>query len=241
MVLRLIGHIGRRQSSIFSSLSSYRPITLIQHPSPQRSPIQEWRGYVSEMRKSAFEDRIRRLIRNDIQYELDRSPLTQLVPKFKSFSIDERTGEQWIRLHKQFRENEEIKLEVTMFHVSVPAAKDGRLTTENDLELYISMVISIFKDEKSGILEFVCNVWPDSIEIDKVFMRDRDGMTGKPYLGPPFNDLDDELQTSLYDFLETRGINDELAVFLHKCMQHKSKNEYIRLMGSIESFVARKK
>ena len=56
-----------------------------------------------------------------------------------------------------------------------------------------------------------------------------------------FSDLDDELQTSLYDFLEERGINEELAVFLHKCMQHKSKNEYIRWMGSIESFVARKK
>ncbi|KAK1427218.1 hypothetical protein QVD17_15901 [Tagetes erecta] len=228
-----------------SSLSLYRPVTLI-HPQQQLSPFPfpfQSRGYVSEMRKSAFEDRIRRLIRNDIQYELDRSPLTQLVPKFKSFSIDERTGEQWIRLNKEFGPKEEIKVEVTMFQVSAPpaAAKDGAVTTANDLELYISMVVDIFKDEKTGILEFVCNVWPESVEIDKVFMRDQDGMTGKPYLGPPFNDLDDELQTSLYDFLEARGIDDELAVFLHKCMQHKSKNEYIRWMGSIESFVARKK
>ncbi|KAJ0939646.1 putative mitochondrial glycoprotein [Helianthus annuus] len=202
MFLRRIGQMGRRQSS--SILSCYRPlITPIQHPSPN----EQSRGFVSEMRKTAFEDRIRRLIRNDIQYELDRSPLTQLVSKFKSFSVDERSGEQWIRLNKKFGDNEEIKLE----------------------------------DEDSGILEFICNVWPDSIEIDKVFMRDQDGMTGKPYLGPPFHDLDDELQSSLYDFLESRGINDELVVFLHKCMQHKSKNEYIRWMGNIESFVARKK
>ncbi|KAD7116792.1 hypothetical protein E3N88_04060 [Mikania micrantha] len=234
MILQLLGCIGRRQSFIFSSHSSYRPITLIQLISQQS------RGYVSEMRKSAFEDRVRRLIRNDIQYELDRSPLTQLVPKYKSFSIDERPGEQWIRLNKTVGDNEEIKLEVTMFQVSAPPAKDGGVITNNDLQLYISMVIDVFKDEKIGVLEFVCNVWPDSIEIDKVFMRDQDEMTGKPYLGPPFNDLDDELQTSLYDFLETRGINDELAVFLHKCMLHKSKNEYIRWMGSIESFVARK-
>ncbi|KAM0035650.1 putative mitochondrial glycoprotein [Helianthus debilis subsp. tardiflorus] len=236
MFLRRIGQMGRRQSS--SILSCYRPlITPIQHPSPN----EQSRGFVSEMRKTAFEDRIRRLIRNDIQYELDRSPLTQLVSKFKSFSVDERSGEQWIRLSKKFGDNEEIKLEVTMFQVSAPPAKDGSLTTANDLELYISMVVDVFKDEDSGILEFVCNVWPDSIEIDKVFMRDQDGMTGKPYLGPPFNDLDDELQSSLYDFLESRGINDELAAFLHKCMQHKSKNEYIRWMGNIESFVARKK
>lgn len=241
MVLRLIGRIGRRPASLLSTHSSYRRITLIQHLSPHRSPIehnypQQSRGYVSEMRKSAFEDRIRRLIRNEIQYELDRSPLTQLVPKFKSFAIDERPGEQLIRLNKAFGDNEEIKVEVTMFRVS--ATKD---VTDNNPELFISMVVDVFKDEESGILEFVCNVWPDSVEIEKVFMRDQDGMTGKPYLGPPFNDLDDELQTSLYDFLEMRGINDELAAFLHKCMQHKSKNEYIRWMGSVESFVACKK
>ncbi|KAI3736835.1 hypothetical protein L2E82_26822 [Cichorium intybus] len=250
MFLRLVSRVGRRQTSFFPPHSAYRPITLIQHPSAHESSIennyidyvpQQPRRYVSLMRKSAFEDRIRRLIRNDIQYELDRSPRTQLVPKFKSFAIDERPGEQWIRLNKKFGEDEEIKVEVTMFRVSTPPAKDGSITTENDLELYISMVIDIFKDEENDILEFVCNVWPDSIEIDKVFMRDQDGMAGKPYLGPPFNDLDDELQTSLYDFLEIRGINDELALFLHKCMQHKSKNEYIRWMESLESFVARKK
>ncbi|GJR15336.1 mitochondrial glycoprotein [Tanacetum coccineum] len=239
MALRLIGRLGKKQSS---SLFNSRPITtLIQKNYPHQQQQQQLRGYVSEMRKTAFEDRICRLIRNDVQYELDRSPLTQLVPKFKSFAIDERSGEQWIRLNKKFGDNEEIKVEVTMFQVSTPPAKESDVTTANDLELYISMVIDIFKDEENGILEFVCNVWPDSVEIEKVFMRDQDGMTGKPYMGPPFDDLDDELQTSLYDFLEERGINDELAVFLHKCMQHKSRNEYIRWMGSIESFVARKK
>lgn len=73
-----------------------------------------------------------------------------------------------------------------MFRVTAPPAKDSVVTTDNDLELYISMVVDIFKDEENGILEFVCNVWPDSVEIEKVFMRDQDGMSGKPYLGPPF-------------------------------------------------------
>lgn len=70
-----------------------------------------------------------------------------------------------------------------MFRVSTPATKD---ITDNNPELFISMVVDICKDEESGILEFVCNLWPDSVEVEKVFMRDQDGMTGKPYLGPPF-------------------------------------------------------
>ncbi|KAL4559309.1 hypothetical protein LXL04_031447 [Taraxacum kok-saghyz] len=249
MLFRLVGRMGRRPTSLFSQ-HSYRHITLIEHPFAHRSSIennyvdyvpQQSKRYVSLMRKLAFEDGIRRLIRNDIQYELDRSPRTQLVPKFKSFAIDERPGEQWIRLNTKFGDDEDIKVEVTMFRVSTPPTKEGSITTQNDLELYISMVIDIVKGEENGILQFLCNIWPESVEIEKVFMRNQDGMAGKPYLGPPFNDLDDELQTSLYDFLETRGINDELAVFLHKCMQHKSKNEYIRWMETLESYVARKK
>ena len=37
------------------------------------------RYYMSEMRKSAFKDNILRLIRNEIQYELDRSPPKQVL------------------------------------------------------------------------------------------------------------------------------------------------------------------
>lgn len=87
MALRLIGRLGRKpSSSIFNS----RPITtLIQKNSPQQQQQQK-RGYVSDMRKTAFEDRICRLIRNDVQYELDRSPLTQVLcfyPFFFGFSF----------------------------------------------------------------------------------------------------------------------------------------------------------
>ncbi|KAI3710408.1 hypothetical protein L2E82_40188 [Cichorium intybus] len=46
------------------------------------------------------------------------------------------------------REDEEIKVEVTMFRVSAPPTKDGSITTKNDMELYISMVIDIFTDEE---------------------------------------------------------------------------------------------
>lgn len=52
-----------------------------------------------------------------------------------------------------------------------------------------------------------------------------------------FRELDDELQDSLYDFLEARGINDELAEYLHQYMKNKDKTEYIRWMETLKSFV----
>lgn len=53
-------------------------------------------------------------------------------------------------------------------------------------------------------------------------------------------DLDDSLQDSLYDYLETRGINDELAGFLHAYIRNKDKSEFIRWMGNVHDFVGPK-
>ncbi|CAL5444189.1 unnamed protein product [Camellia sinensis] len=195
------------------------------------------------MRKSALEGNILRLLRNEIQYELDRSPPSQPLSKFDSFIVDERPGEQWIRLNKKFGENEEIKVEVTMFDGSVPVKKTGNVATEEDVKLHITLIVDIFKGEGSDVLEFVCSAWPDNIEIQRVFMRRRDQMVGLPYnayMGPGFKELDDELQDLLYDFLEARGINDDLAVFLHGYMNNKDKTEFIRWMGTVKTFIEKK-
>jgi len=53
-------------------------------------------------------------------------------------------------------------------------------------------------------------------------------------------ELDDALQDSLYDFLEVRGVNDELAVFLHEYMKHKAKTEFVGWMERVKSFIERK-
>ena len=55
-----------------------------------------------------------------------------------------------------------------------------------------------------------------------------------------FRDLDDELQESLYEFLETRGIDDDLAIFVHEYMKNKDKTEFIRWMGTVKSFIEQK-
>lgn len=50
-------------------------------------------------------------------------------------------------------------------------------------------------------------------------------------------ELDDELQDSLYGFLEERGVDDELAGFLHAYMKNKDKNEYLRWMESMKTYI----
>lgn len=105
------------------------------------------------------------------------------MSEFDSFKVDERPGEQWIRLKGKYGENEEIKIEVTMFDVAIPMKKTDE---PDDVKLRVTMIIDVIKGKDDNILEFVCSGWPDSIEIRNVFTRGPDGIKDDTYVGPKF-------------------------------------------------------
>lgn len=232
----------RRQflSSSFSSSETFirclqqSPVCL-EKPGVTYVSLFQIRTYISELRRSAFEGNILRLIRNDIQYELERSPPQQPVTEFGSYIVEERPGERWILLRRKFGGNEDIKIEATMFDGSGPGKNSGE-----DIQLHITLILSISKDAGESFLEFVCSAWPDSVEIEKVYMRGHDQMHAQTYMGPKFEDLDDKLQDMLYEFLDERGINDELAVFLHEYMRKKDRMEYMKWLTNIKTFIEKK-
>lgn len=107
----------------------------------------------------------------------------QPVTQFSSFTVDERPGEQWIRLKRKFGENEEVKVEATMFDGSVPVSKANG--PSGDVLLHISLIVNIHKGD-GEVLEFLCSAWPDTIEITNVFVRAKDTKPSQPYFGPEF-------------------------------------------------------
>ncbi|EOA89736.1 Mitochondrial acidic protein mam33 [Exserohilum turcicum] len=58
------------------------------------------------------------------------------------------------------------------------------------------------------------------------------------YTGPPFNNLDEDLQILLEKYLEERGINTRLALFIPDYIDHKEQKEYVRWLNNIKTFVA---
>ncbi|XP_010472884.1 PREDICTED: uncharacterized protein At2g39795, mitochondrial-like isoform X1 [Camelina sativa] len=195
-------------------------------------------SYVSEVQRSAFEGNILRLIRNEIDYELDHSPPLLPPNSFGPFTVAERPGEQWISMKRKFGENEVIKIEATMFDRSVPTSKST--STEPEYILHITFIVNISKGGTGEGLEIMCSAWPDTIEISKLCIRKAIKSSPSSYGGPEFEELDDQLQDALYQFLEERGIGDELAVFLHQYMKNKGKGEYVRWMESVKSYVEQK-
>ena len=52
------------------------------------------------------------------------------------------------------------------------------------------------------------------------------------YAGPPFQNLDPELQSMLERYLDERGINEQLASFVPDYVDHKEQKEYVRWLES---------
>jgi complement component 1 Q subcomponent-binding protein len=52
------------------------------------------------------------------------------------------------------------------------------------------------------------------------------------YTGPPFGNLDEDLQILLEKYLEERGINTRMALFIPDYIDFKEQKEYLRWLGS---------
>ncbi|KAH0660630.1 hypothetical protein KY285_029241 [Solanum tuberosum] len=127
------------------------------------------------------------------------------VTKFNTFMVEDRPGEQWVTLRRKFGEDEHIKIEATMIDgaITVPKANDENLA--EDVRLHLSVLVDIWKGEGSEFLEFVCSSWPNSLEIQKVYLLRSDSSRALPYMGPNVKDLNSGFRDGLNEFLKARG------------------------------------
>ncbi|KAH7574076.1 hypothetical protein JRO89_XS03G0248300 [Xanthoceras sorbifolium] len=189
--------------------------------------------------KSPFEANILRILRSEIDYQSDYAPPHQPVTKFNSFAVEDRAGEQWMTMNGKFGDSEDIKIEATMFDGFVSVPRVGDDATGEDTRLHISVIVDISKRDGPETVEFVCSAWPDALEIHNiyVFSTSRDNKLVRPYIGPHFGKLSGELRRTLREFLEARGVNDELSVFLHEYMLNKDRIELVRWLQNLKYFV----
>ncbi|CAJ1972036.1 unnamed protein product [Sphenostylis stenocarpa] len=189
--------------------------------------------------KSPFDSNIIRILRNEIEYQQEYAPPHQPETKFNSFTVEERRGEQVVTINRKFGECEDIRIEATMFDgcEHVPACGDD--SSGVNVRLHLSLIVDISKGEGEDELEFLCSAWPECLNVEKVYLLKRGRMAARPYIGPDFRDLNAKVQEKFYEYLDARGVNDELAVFLHEYMMNKDRIELLRWMDSLTSFVER--
>ncbi|KAG8384664.1 hypothetical protein BUALT_Bualt04G0141500 [Buddleja alternifolia] len=184
---------------------------------------------------SPIESNMIRILRNEIKYQIDYAPPHEPVTEFDRFSVEDRPGEQWITLRGKSGDDESIKIEATMFDGSVIAPEAG----EDNLQLHISVLVDIWKGEGSDSMEFVCSAWPDSLEIQKVYVFRREESPVQPYMGPDIKNLNTKLRSGFYEFLKTRGVDDGLSEFLHEYMMNKDRIELIKWLRKVQSCIGK--
>ncbi|KAI9868341.1 MAG: hypothetical protein M1813_005784 [Trichoglossum hirsutum] len=57
------------------------------------------------------------------------------------------------------------------------------------------------------------------------------------YTGPPFGNLDEDLQVLLERYLDERGVNTALALFIPDYIDHKEQREYVSWLSNVKKFL----
>ena len=125
------------------------------------------------------------------------------------------------------------------------AAADREAAAETDTEetaFPCNINITVEKEGVKGAMHFVTSANDGQIMIDRFcFFRDASLADAKTadkqwssrnvYSGPPFGNLDERLQEILERYLDERGINTALALWIPDYIDHKEQQEYMRWLA----------
>ncbi|KAF3927266.1 hypothetical protein ABW20_dc0109132 [Dactylellina cionopaga] len=76
-----------------------------------------------------------------------------------------------------------------------------------------------------------------SVELATAQTAEADWERRGRYVGPPFGNLDEDLQVLLERYLDERGINTALALFVPDYIDYKEQKEYISWLNNVKLFV----
>ncbi|WVZ65837.1 hypothetical protein U9M48_015137 [Paspalum notatum var. saurae] len=199
--------------------------------------------------RSPFDDRLLRLLRSEITYLAERRPPYPPPSSFKSFAVEDRPGEQWVRLRAGSGAGagagEEVKVEATMFDgATEPLPDDAPLfrrveSLERGPRLHLSLIVEVTRADR--VLGFICSAWPDDLVIRHVLTTRAGGgggtSSGGGRGGRNFEKLGAAEREAVTEFLKEREVDYELAEFLHGYMANKEKMELLRWLKTIETFI----
>ncbi|TVU10421.1 hypothetical protein EJB05_43947 [Eragrostis curvula] len=225
------------------SLSAAAAAAAAAHPTPRFTAAfaSSASSAVAPLR-SPLDERLRRLLRSEISYIAERRPPYPPPSSFKSFAVEDRPGEQWVRLRAARAGAgagaEEVKVEATMFDgAAEPPPEDAPLfqrveSLERGPRLHLSLIVEVTRGDR--VLGFICSAWPDELAVGHVLTLRESGSGGRDFV---YVKLDSAEREAVIKFLKEREVDEELAGFLHEYMANKEKMELFRWLKTVESFV----
>lgn len=126
--------------------------------------------------------------------------------------------------------------------------EDGEGGSEHEPSVQCRLNIVIEKGEGKGCINIDAVAQDASIMVENLYFYKDPAMAHNTdanvnhsrmnvYGGPPFGTLDEDLQLMVEQYLDERGINSELAVFVPDYMDMKEHKEYMSWLQNFKKFV----
>lgn len=243
LAARFIG--GQRYNHHYAALfSAVKHSDLTKKIIPNTSPFPSTHHYSSSpaLKRPSSDESLLRVLDSELQCAEESENLeVQEVPVDFPFEIEDNPGQQTISLSREYQ-GETINVEVEMSSLTTGEQEendddDADEDTEKSGQSSLPMVVTVSK--KGGpSLEFCVTAYPDEITIDSLSVKDPEIPEDRmAYEGPPFDDLDENLQKGFHKYLEIRGIKPSTTNYLHEYMLNKDSREYRNWLKNLKNFV----
>ncbi|KAJ8516846.1 hypothetical protein ONZ45_g5914 [Pleurotus djamor] len=205
-------------------------------------------------------------LQEELKYEKEAAANTPYVPEFlKTFKsqgtwqLQDAPGSDEVILTRQFG-NENVRLifsiadimaedEEADFNEGEEATGEENQESEDPLHSYpIRTSLSITKTNGRGSLNVDLMCQDGHFIVDSIsFYRDSkvgteltaeaDWKRRGLYIGPQFDTLDVSVQEEFEKYLQERGVNEALALFIPEYAEHKEQLEYVEWLENVKNFV----
>jgi len=202
-------------------------------------------------------------LQEELQYEKNAIADTTEPEFLKSFKepglwkINDVVGGDEVVLTRTFG-NENIRLVFSIADIQAqedePAYEEeegSEETASEDQPIHsygIRVGFSVTKSNGPGalIIETVCQEGSFMVDAISFFKDAKVGTEASAeaewkrrslYLGPQFDTLDVSVQEEFEKYLQERGINESLAIFIPEYAEYKEQREYVKWLESVKGFV----
>lgn len=167
------------------------------------------------------------------------------------WTIEDTPGLDEITLSRQFG-NENIRLIFSIADIS-PAEdefnpEEGEESGNDSVSYPVRASMSITKSNGGGALSIDLMAQDGHFILDNISFYD-DAKIGTElsaeadwkrrglYIGPQFDTLEPALQDEFETFLQERGVNEAIALFIPQYAEYKEQKEYVKWLNKVKGFV----
>jgi len=202
-------------------------------------------------------------LQEELQYEREAGFEDNTVPAFLEefqkqgvWGIEDAAGNDEVALTRQFG-NETLRLMFSIADIQNEEPDYEEPEAENENEEGsdetpqlppIRASLSLTKSSANGALnvDMLCqeghfivdnvSFYPDS-RIGTELSPEADWKRRGLYIGPQFDTLDVGVQEEFEQFLQERGVNEQLASFIPLYAEHKEQREYVKWLSNVKEFI----